>query len=76
MGHKDKLKGGLEFDVLYGRKIYCYLKNNSKLKRYAKNRINRRNRYIARNKIKETYIADVHDVNTQVESHLGVQNVS
>jgi len=44
MGHKDRLKTGMEYDVVFARKIYCYLFNNSKLKRFAKNAINRRAR--------------------------------
>ena len=44
MGHKDRLKIGMEYDVIFARKIYCYLFNNSKLKRFAKNAINRRAR--------------------------------
>ena len=44
MGHKDRLKTGMEYDVIFARKIYCYLFNNSKLKRFAKNAINRRAR--------------------------------
>ena len=47
MGHKDKLKSGLEWDAIskWGRRFLCYLNNNSKLKSFAKNQINRRNRY-------------------------------
>ena len=52
MGHKDKLKSGMEYDVIFARKIYCYLFNNSKLKRFAKNAINRRNRRKAKLELK------------------------
>jgi len=48
MGHKDKLKSGMEFDVIFARKIYCYLKNNYKLIKYVKKSINRRNRQNSR----------------------------
>jgi hypothetical protein len=44
MGHKDKLKTGMEVDVIYARKWYCYLINNTKLIRFVKKSINRRNR--------------------------------
>ncbi len=44
MGHKDKLKTGMEVDVIFARRWYCYLINNSKLKSFVKNNINRRNR--------------------------------
>ena len=53
MGHRDILIDGLEYDVLYGRKYYCYLTNNYKLKSYAKNKINRRNRKKSKHELKE-----------------------
>lgn len=40
--NREPANAGLEFDVLYGRQKYCYLKNNSKLKRYAKRSMNKR----------------------------------
>lgn len=52
MGHKDSLKSGMEYDVIFARKIYCYLINNSKLKRFVKNAINRRNRKKAKLELK------------------------
>ena len=52
MGHKDILKNGLEVDVICARNIYCYLANNSKLKSYAKNCINRRDRRKAKHVLK------------------------
>lgn len=61
MGHKDKLKTGLEYDVIFGRKYYCYLHNNSKLKSYAKNQINRRSRYNSKKNIKKE-IADFEEL--------------
>ena len=45
MQHKNKLKDGLEYDVIFYRKMYCYLKNNHSLIKFAKNKINRRNRF-------------------------------
>lgn len=53
MAHRDKLKTGLEVDVIYARKIYCYLSNNTKLVKFAKNAINRRSRYEARLSLKK-----------------------
>ena len=45
MQHKDKLKSGLEYDVIFYRKMYCYLKNNHSLIKFVKNKINKRNRF-------------------------------
>ena len=58
MGHRDKLNSGLEYDVVFkwGRRYLCYLHNNSKLKSYAKNQINRRSRYSAKKNIQEEII--------------------
>jgi hypothetical protein len=39
------LKTGLEQDVVYGRKLYCYLKNRPKNVSFAKRSINRRRRH-------------------------------
>ena len=44
MGIKQKLKTGLEVDVIYNRRMYCYLCNNPKLVRYAKKQLSRRRR--------------------------------
>jgi hypothetical protein len=44
MGIKQKLKTGLEVDVIYARKRYCYLCNNIKLVRFAKKQLSRRRR--------------------------------
>jgi len=52
MGHRDRLKTGMEYDVIFARRIYCYLFNNSKLKRFVKNAINRRNRRKAKLELK------------------------
>ena len=42
MGRKQKLIDGLEVDVLYARKQYCYLCNNNKIVKYAKHKMNKR----------------------------------
>lgn len=69
MGHKDKLINGLEYDVILSRRYYCYLYNNSKLKSYAKNNINRRSRRLAKKAIeKEAYLDDA--VQTDYESKI------
>lgn len=44
---KQKLKTGLEFDVIYSRKKYsslkcCYIKNNPKLTRFVKKQLHKR----------------------------------
>ena len=39
MGHKDKLKSGMEYDVIFARRIYCYLVNNNKLVKYVKTQL-------------------------------------
>jgi len=44
MGHKSKLANGLEVDAILARRIYCYLQNNTKLIRYVKRCISKRNR--------------------------------
>ena len=53
MGHRDILIDSLEYTVILYRKIYCYLQNNHKLVSYAKNKINRRNRYKAKLDLKK-----------------------
>jgi hypothetical protein len=53
MGHKDKLKFGVEWDVIYFRNRYCYLVNHGKNpKKFAKNQINKRNRKKHRQELK------------------------
>jgi hypothetical protein len=44
MGRKQTLKDGLEYDVIYGRHIYCYLKNRPVNVKYAKRKMNKRMR--------------------------------
>ena len=41
-GRKEYPKNGLEQDVTYYRKLYCYIKNNNKLVKWAKRSINKR----------------------------------
>ncbi len=60
MGHKDRLISGMEYDVIFARRIYCYLVNNSKLTRYVKKSINRRDRKKA--KLEWDYKLTIKDV--------------
>ena len=53
MGHKEVIKNSLENDVIFGRGMYCYLVNNSKLKRFVKKCISKRNRSKAKHEIKQ-----------------------
>ena len=50
MGHKDELKASAEWDILYGRRFYCYL-TRAGTTRYWKNRINRRSRQKAKREL-------------------------
>lgn len=49
---KEPTINGLEQDVVYARRIYCYLHNNPSLKRFAKRCIRRRSRRKAKLKLK------------------------
>lgn len=44
MGTRQKIKSGLEYDVLYDRRTFCYLVNHSSLKKFAKKCMARRRR--------------------------------
>jgi len=48
MGHKEKLKSGLEFDVIFEKHILCYLKNRPGVVRFAKRSMNKRIRQKAK----------------------------
>lgn len=52
MGHRERLKGGAEWDLLYGRKIYCYL-NRPRVCHNLKKGFNRRIRRQLRMKLKQ-----------------------
>lgn len=43
MGHKEKLKSGAEYDVIFDRGIYCYLLNSTAAHKIKK-QMTRRNR--------------------------------
>jgi hypothetical protein len=54
MGHRDRLKTALEYDVIYDRGLYCYLVNHGKNpKHFAKNQINRRARREAKKELRD-----------------------
>lgn len=52
MGHRMKLNNGLEHDVIYDRRIYCYLINHPWMKGYAKRKMRRRERQLAKHSLK------------------------
>jgi len=43
-GRKQKLKTGAEYDLLYAKSLYCYLRNNNNAVRKIKRGMNRRQR--------------------------------
>lgn len=53
MGHRDKLKTGMEYDVIFARKMYCYLQNIPSLVRYVKRSINKRTRAESKEQVKK-----------------------
>lgn len=53
MGHRDKLKDGYEWDLIYSKTYHCYMKNISGISKYIKNKINRRGRRKSKLDLKE-----------------------
>jgi hypothetical protein len=53
MGHKDRLKDGYEYDLVWSKKYHCYMKNISGIAKYIKNKINRRSRREAKKELRE-----------------------
>ena len=53
MGRKQKLVDGLEEDVIYARKIYCYLKNTPSIVKWAKRKLNKRWRREGKKEVRE-----------------------
>jgi hypothetical protein len=51
MGIKQKLIKGIEYDVIYAKRLYCYLKNNNKLVRYVKKQMRKRRRVEGKNEV-------------------------
>ena len=43
MGHKERLKTGAEYDVIFARDVYCYLVNSTAAHKIKK-QMTRRNR--------------------------------
>lgn len=58
MGHREKLKNGLEFDIIFERHILCYLKNIPGIVRFGKRSMNRRTRKQAKKEIRNLIISD------------------
>jgi hypothetical protein len=59
MGHKDKLKGGLEQDVFTDwRKYYSYLKNRKRLVHWVKKHASRRYRREEKERLKSLRTSD------------------
>lgn len=52
MGHREKLIDGIEEDFIYARGLYCYLVNNTKLKRYVKRKMSKRYRHEAKRELR------------------------
>ena len=44
MGTRQKLKKDFEIDFIYARDRYCYLVNNTKLKKFIKRSLSKRRR--------------------------------
>jgi hypothetical protein len=42
MGRKQQLKDGLEYDVVFGRGVYCYLVNHHNIVKWVKRKMNKR----------------------------------
>ncbi|MCH8517481.1 MAG: hypothetical protein LAT68_14240 [Cyclobacteriaceae bacterium] len=52
MGTRQELKHGDEWDVVYARHVYCYLRNRPSTVRDAKRRLRRRRRHEARKELR------------------------
>ena len=50
---KRKLKDAFEYDLIYGKHVYCYLHNNNKLVKWIKRKMNKRYRKEGRKEIYE-----------------------
>jgi hypothetical protein len=44
MGNRQKLKTGAEYDFIFSRRLYCYMANNNKLKKWIKRQLSKRRR--------------------------------
>ncbi len=51
MGHRQKLVCGIEYDVLYERRRYCYLQNRHRLIAWVKRKLRRRERMQAKQQL-------------------------
>lgn len=52
MGNRNKKYSADEIDVLYNRKLYCYLVNNNKNVRFAKKAMVKRSRTSAKKELR------------------------
>lgn len=59
---KQKLKSGLEYDVIYGRDVYCYLINHPKIVKFVKRQLNKRIRKEGKRVTNELEIQDMQQV--------------
>ena len=53
MGNKQKLKSGIEYDVIYDRGLYCYLVNRPHLIKWTKRQLSKRRRREAKQTLKK-----------------------
>lgn len=53
MGRKQKLVDGLEEDVIYARKVYCYLVNRPSVVKWAKRKVNKRFRREGKKEVRD-----------------------
>jgi hypothetical protein len=53
MGNKQRLKNGLEYDVIYAKSKYCYLANLPHLVRWTKKVLSKRRRRDAKKELRE-----------------------
>jgi hypothetical protein len=64
-GRKQKLKTGDEFDLIYAKKLYCYLQNNTKLVKKIKRGLNKR----YRKEMKEEGELDLQEEFAYIDDH-------
>ena len=66
MGRNQILKSAMEYDVVYARKIYCYLVNRSQNVKFAKRKMNKR--YRQQNKIDKHELISIDGVWDYIEN--------
>ncbi len=55
---KEYPKNGLEYDVIYGKGIYCYLHNNPSIVKFVKRKMNKRFRRKAKDSLKNLLLSN------------------